>query len=151
MSTPEPAAPMVAQKVRLTGVTVVAVLNGIMSILFLLGGLILMVAAPLIGAFMPVGMPSGAAAIAAIIGIVGIVVLIFGALGIVVTWGMWSGKSWAWWLTTIFSVIGALGGLFSMPAGIAALVIYGAIIYYFTRPHVKEFYGQKSVTVTMQV
>lgn len=146
------AAPMAAQKVRPTGITILAVLNGILSVLILLGGIGMIVAAPFIGAFMPtMGMPFGGIAIGAFLGVVGVVLLIFGALGIVVTWGMWTGKAWAWWLAIIVSVIGVIGGLLSIPFGLGSLIINGAILYYLTRPHVKVYFGQKPVTVTMQV
>lgn len=75
---------------------------------------------------------------------------IFGILYLVAAYGLWIGKGWAWWLTIILSILGLMGGLMYMigglPYGIIPIAIDILIIYYFTRPNVKAFFG-KGVSV----
>jgi len=69
------------------------------------------------------------------------VVAICGILALIDAYGLWIGAGWAWWLTIILCVLGIIGGLLSLPGGIISIIIDILIIYYFTRPHVKEFFG----------
>ena len=69
------------------------------------------------------------------------VLAISGILALIDAYGLWIGAGWAWWLTIILSVLGIIGGLLSLPGGIISIIIDILIIYYFTRPHVKEFFG----------
>ncbi len=74
--------------------------------------------------------------------VLGGVMLIMGLFQIFVAWGLWTGRSWAWILALIFSVLGVIFAIISLPNGIISLLINGVIIYYlFTKP-VKAFFGK---------
>ena len=134
---------------RPSGVAILSILAALGGILCLIGAAVLGILAgtwsefietmveeygagaiPGVGGFLT-GIIMAIAAVAAIIGI----------LYLINAYGLWVGKSWAWWLTIILSVLGIIGGLLSLPVGIIGIIIYILIIYYFTRPHVKEFFG----------
>lgn len=134
---------------RPSGVAILSILAALGGILCLIGAAVLGILAgtwsefietivedygagaiPGVGGFLT-GIIMAIAAVAAIIGI----------LYLITAYGLWVGKSWAWWLTIILSVLGIIGGLLSLPVGIIGIIIYILIIYYFTRPHVKEFFG----------
>lgn len=133
-------------KVRPVGVTVLAMLEGILSAVLLLGGVALLIAGPLIAVFAPFTVPFFAGVFLTFLGVV---LTILGIVGFIVVWGMWSGREWAWWLTTIFAGIGVLIGLATLPGGFFGLILNGAVLYYFTRPHAKEYFGRKPVTLTI--
>lgn len=137
--------PQIEPRDRPAGVTILAILNGLFAMLLLLGGMVLVMAGPLIGFFVPfVGPFAGL-----ILGIFGLFLVFLGVVGVVVTWGMWNGKQWAWWLTIIFSILIFLMGITTLPAGIVSLMISGTTLFYFTRPHVKSYFGLKPTMVSI--
>jgi uncharacterized membrane protein (DUF2068 family) len=72
--------------------------------------------------------------------IIGLVLLILAILGFIMTWGLWTGKSWARTITMILAVIGIITGLFSLPGSIISILIDVVILYYLTRPHIRAYY-----------
>ncbi|MGQ9461258.1 MAG: hypothetical protein ACUVRA_08545 [Candidatus Bathyarchaeaceae archaeon] len=138
-----------AVKQRPTGVTVLAILAAIVGILGIIGAVVLGIMATAMAEFIEsameeygaVVMPGAGEFLAAIVMAIAAVAAILGILALIDAYGLWIGASWAWWLTVILSVIGIILGLLSLPGGIIAIVIYALIIYYFTRPHVKGFFG----------
>jgi hypothetical protein len=74
--------------------------------------------------------------------VITIFLLILGLISFLLAYGLWTGKGWAWTLTFIFSIIGMLLGLVSLPFGIIIILIDVLILYYLTRPHVKAFFGK---------
>lgn len=135
--------PQIEPRNRPAGVTVLAILNGLLAILLLLGGMVLVMAGPLIGFLVPFAGPFAGL----ILGIFGLFLVFLGVAGVAVAWGMWNGKKWAWWLTIIFSIGIFLMGITTIPAGIVSLIISGATLFYFTRPHVRSYFGLKPVDV----
>ncbi|MEB3788180.1 MAG: DUF2127 domain-containing protein [Desulfurococcales archaeon] len=120
---------------RPLGVTILAVLSGIGGILSILGGLAL-------------GAMAGAGGLAGMEGMEGLgplmafgstMAIIMGLINLVIAYGLWNGKSWAWWLTVVFAALNALMSLVSMM--IVSLVIAAVIIWYMLRPHVKAFFN----------
>jgi len=134
---------------RPTGVSVLAILAAIGGILVLIGGLILGILAGAMEEFIEsLIVEYGAGVIPGIGGFIealllaiAAVAVIFGILYFIAAYGLWIGAGWAWWLTIILSILGIIGGILSLPGGIISIIIDGLIIYYFTRPHVKEFFG----------
>lgn len=123
-------------RVRPTGVTILAILQMLGGVLvFLLG----------IAAVSVAGMTStlstyGYGYLSGVIGVVGGVIMVIGLIGIVFGYGLWKGMNWAWWATLIFSILGVLGSLVALPGGIVGLLIEAAIIYYLTRPGVRQYF-----------
>jgi hypothetical protein len=134
---------------RPTGVAVLAILAAIGGILGLIVGVFLGILSTEMAEFVESLMAEYGTAVIPGIGefietvvlAIAVVLAIFGILTLIDAYGLWIGAGWAWWLTIILSILGIIGGIISLPGGIIAIIIYGLIIYYFTRPHVKEFFG----------
>jgi uncharacterized membrane protein (DUF2068 family) len=71
---------------------------------------------------------------------IGVVLLVLAVLGFVMTWGLWSGRSWARTITMILAVIGIIIGIFSLPGSLIEILINGVILYYLTRPNIKAYF-----------
>jgi hypothetical protein len=71
---------------------------------------------------------------------IGLVLFILAVLGFIMTWGLWSGKSWARTITMILNVISIITGIFSLPGSLISILISIGILYYLTRPHIKAYY-----------
>ena len=131
---------MMQKPQRPTGITIIAILGFIAGILAILGGaLFLAVASSGILSSYGMGMFSG------FVSLFGGIIIIVGFVAIFASWGMWSGKTWAWYLSvvlyalaTIFEVIALIGGGLT---GIVALLIDILLLWYMFRPHVKAFFG----------
>jgi hypothetical protein len=73
------------------------------------------------------------------------IIIIADALAvIVISYGMWEGLTWAWYLSiagyTINIIIGIVS-LFLQPAiGIVSILLNAAFIFYFLQEHVKKFF-----------
>jgi len=131
-----------SQKIRPIGVTILAVLEALGGLVWLLAGAGMM----MVGALMPlfgVGLPMFFGAIA---GLMSVGFVIFGIIAFVLAYGLFSGKGWAWLWSLVFAVIGVILALFeamsSLATGVLPIIIYLVIIYYLTRHHVKIFFGK---------
>ena len=122
---------------RPTGVTILAILEIIAGILMFLGAAGMMVLASIGGTVPIAGIVFGVFAT-----IMALVLVILGIIAFILAYGLWNGKGWAWWLTIIFSVISIIVNILSLPGGIIGIIIAVIILYYLTRPHVKEFFGR---------
>lgn len=123
---------------RPTGVTVLAVLNGIFGVFALLGGLGMMLGGGAIATMM--GGPDGGM-FAALAGVFGFVFLVMGALYLLAAWGLWTRKRWAWYVAMVGVVLGILNGIVSLPFGIVGLLIAGFIGWYLLTPGVQRWFG----------
>jgi hypothetical protein len=116
-----------------TWVKVICILGYIGSGFAILGGILMFFGGTILSALVPL-MPlngeqiSGALFGAALI-IVAIVTILLGLFGLFVYLNLWKHKNWARIILIIFSVIGAVSALFSLPGGIIGLVIWGGIFY----------------------
>ena len=147
-------------KVRPAGVSVLAILEGIVSLFTLFGGIALVGVATFLSAggwglipeeelqraIQRVPWASGFTGVrimaltTAILAVIGIIVVLLAIMGFIMAWGLWTGKRWAWTITMVLSAIQILVGLFSLPGSLISILIYVAIIYYLSRPHVKAYY-----------
>lgn len=66
---------------------------------------------------------------------------ITGTVWLITAYGLWKGRGWGWWLAVIFTAFGLISSLLSLPKGVVGIVVLGAILYYLTRRHVREFFG----------
>ena len=123
------------------GVTILAVLEVIAGIFMLLGAMGMAFLASMGGQIPGAGVFIGMFAMA-----MSVIFIVMGIVAFIIAYGLWNGRGWAWWLALIFAVISLLIDLGSMVAGnfsgIIGLIIALIIIYYLTRPHVKEFFGR---------
>ena len=72
--------------------------------------------------------------------------LVIGIFMFILSTGTWAMKSWAWTLTLIMQIVGVIRELAAFflegqYLGIFSLVIAIVIIYYLTRPEIKEGFG----------
>jgi uncharacterized membrane protein (DUF2068 family) len=70
----------------------------------------------------------------------GLILFILAILGFVMTWGLWSGKSWARTITMVLAVISIVTGIFSLPGNLISIIINIVILYYLTRPEIRAYY-----------
>jgi tryptophan-rich sensory protein len=144
-------------KNRPAGITILAALQIIFGILFLLGA---------IGMFLIASLADAADLEEAIgedapdwisdnfvmaFGLLGVLFLIIGIVGLVLGYGYLKGIGWAWTVGIIFAVLGIIGDIFEsmvdrtadvLASSIIGIIIALLIIYYLTRPHVKAFFGK---------
>jgi len=128
------------------GVTILAILEVIGGILSLAAGAFMLFAAAAFGMMIPGEMPGGISGFVGLMmglfSVIGIVVITIGLISFIIAYGLWNGRGWAWTLCLIFSIIGIIIGILSLPTGIISLIINILILYYLTRPHVKAFFGK---------
>ena len=132
---------MMPKPPRPGGVTVLSILDFIGGILaFLVGLFVVAVGGSGLLAQLGYGLFSGFVVVA------GVAVVIIGLLSLLLGYGMWTGKGWAWLLAVILYALGALSSLLSLAGGsfgsIVSLVIYGLLLWYLWKPHVKAYFGK---------
>ena len=125
---------------RPTGITILAILqiiSGIIAIAFgavfgaLLGGLEMDVGTDM----MMLGNE-----FAGLFGIMGGVMIALGLISFLIAWGLLKGKSWAWTITLILTIISLVIDISSF--NIIGMIIEIMILYYLFRPHVKAYLGK---------
>jgi len=142
---------------RPSGITILAILQIIVAILFLIGALGMFVVAALtemeevkdaIGEETPDWVVDNAAIF---FGAMGAVFLIFAIVGFGLGYGYLKGIGLAWTLGIIFAALSIIGEIISpildrsldtLVGSIIGIIIPLIIIYYLTRPHVKAFFGK---------
>lgn len=138
-------------KSRPTGVTIIAILNIISGIIMVVGGFGLAAISSILPTMTTIDPNAGGQmAVAGLLGAGGVaiggILIILGIISFIVAWGLLKGKSWAWSVTIILSIISIVIGIVSLVAGsfgsIVNIIIAGIIIYYLYRPHVKAFFGK---------
>ena len=156
---PPPMTPMapapgqvVGAGVRPTGATVVAVIEGIIGVLALLAGLLFMVGMSVVGglAGTQVDTPNaqGLGAVFAGVGIVfGVIIILIGLLYLAIAYGAWKGRSWAWMLGMIVSIIAIVFGVLGLSGGvnvgsIISLALPIIVVYFLWQPEVKRWLGR---------
>jgi hypothetical protein len=137
------------RKKRPTGVTVVAILEVLGGISGLAAGNIVMsITATMSGAG---GGVTGRVAsgfgilggfFATVGGLIGGVLYLAGIADFFIAYGLLKGNSWAWTLCLVFTIIGIALGITLLPIGIISIIADAVIVYYLTRPHVKQFFGK---------
>jgi hypothetical protein len=144
-------------KKRPTGITIIAVLQIIFGVLFLLGAVGMFLIASLadvadledeIGEDAPDWISDN---FVMAFGVLGLVFLIIALVGFVLGYGYLKGIGWAWTVGIIFAVLGIIGDIIEpmvdrtadvLASSIIGIIIALLIIYYLTRSHVKAFFGK---------
>jgi hypothetical protein len=137
------------RKKRPTGVTVVAILEVLGGISGLAAGNIVMsILATMSGAG---GGVTGRVAsgfgilggfFATVGGLIGGLLYLAGIADFFIAYGLLKGSSSAWTLCLVFAIIGIALGVVLLPIGIISIIADAVIVYYLTRPHVKQFFGK---------
>jgi len=161
VSSPRPLiAPTPSRRSRPSGIIILTFLEGISSFFMLLGGAVLLVLSVFLASggwdLIPeeelaealqqvpwastfTSVPIIALTTAFLTGI-GLILLVLALLGFIMTWGLWSGRSWARTITMILSVVSIITGVFSLPGSLISILINIGILYYLTRSHIQAYY-----------
>jgi len=121
---------------RPTGVAILAILEAIAGVYYLVTGYGEFIATSIIRTLARSGIPSDI--IPLISRFVGAVLIIFGLVSLLLAWGLWTGKGWARMTALVFAILSIIVSLISFH--LIGLVIDVVIIYYLTRPNVKQFF-----------
>ncbi len=132
---------------RPLGITILAVLEIIGGILALIGGIILVAASSMLESMIS-GMVPFYGVFTGLFAVIGGIVIIVAIIAFLLGYGLWNGSGWAWIVQLVFSALGAVTSLASLPSGIVGLIIDGLIIWYLFRPNVKAFFGKGEVAST---
>jgi hypothetical protein len=124
---------------RPKGITILAVLETLVGIYYLATGFAELFVAATIRSLSYFGIPSSGMAM--IPRVLGTALIIIGLVSLVVAWGLWTGKRWARMCALIFAILSIILSLISFH--IIGLVIDVIIVYYLTRPNVKQFFTKK--------
>ena len=148
---------------RPLGVTIVSILAIIDGIILLTGGILAVTIVPLVssglngtlsnitvtdqqGQQVKVQSTGMTGMVATIAIIAGSVAMVLGLVWFGLTWGLLTGKGWAWIITVILSIISIVFGIVGIASGgapsIISLIINGVILYYMYRPNVKSYFGR---------
>ena len=118
-------------------ITIIAILEFLLGLLLLVGGILLIAGVVSAGDIDPEFADLGNAA--------SIAMIVVGLINIVIAGGFWNGWSVMWYIGLIVNGIGlivAIYGLITTGIGSAIpLVIYAVILFYLFRPGVKDFFG----------
>ena len=125
-------------QIRPTGVTIIAILEIISGIIAIGFGVFFGV---LMGS-MGIGMSMSDEEFAAMFVIIVGITIVLGTISFLMAWGLLKGKSWAWTITLILTIISLIFDLPSM--NVIGLIIDIVILYYLFRPHVKAYFGKIS-------
>jgi len=113
-------------------VKVIAILGYIFSCLGVLFGIALLFGGPFIASMMPMMNASNVstALVGTILIVTAIIMIAVSIFGFFVAKALWDYKNWARIVVIIFSALGIIGGLTSLPRGIVGIIIHGVIIYF---------------------
>ena len=119
-------------------ITIVAILEFLVGLLAVIGGILLFAGVISSGDLDPEIANLGNA------GAIG--VLIFGIINLIIAGGFWNGWAIMWYIGLIVNAIGAAFYIFSLVTTLQIIlvipvIIEVVIIYYLFRPKVKEFFG----------
>jgi uncharacterized membrane protein (DUF2068 family) len=123
---------------RPTGVAILAILEAIAAVYYLVTGFGEFIATSILRTLARSGIPSDI--IPLIPRFVGAVLIIFGLVSLLLAWGLWTGKGWARMTALVFAILSIIVSLISFH--LIGLVIDVVIIYYLTRPNVKQFFAR---------
>jgi len=122
-------------QVRPTGVTILAILEIISGIIAIAFGVFFgTILAGSLGTsiFDDIG--------PVVVGLISGITVAIGIISFVMAWGLLKGKSWAWTITLILTIISLIFDLPSM--NWIGIIIDIIILYYLFRPHVKDYFGK---------
>ncbi len=116
-------------------ITVVAALDALFGVLSIVFGIFALVGG---GAILAMYADRGSALAGTLFGLLGATSILLGILGLLLAWGLWVGKSWAWWITVILS---ALNVLSVFKGDIFGALVSAVVLYYIFKPDAKSYCG----------
>lgn len=76
------------------------------------------------------------------LGALGAFVLLYGLAMVAVGYGMWHARPWSWTGILALVVVGILVNVLTFPAGLVGVILNALLLWYFTRPGVKQWFGK---------
>ncbi len=127
---------------RPVGVTVLVILQALLGVLALLGGLALFFTGLVLPEIFPYRRFFGPASI-----ISGLALIILALIDFVLAFGLWSGKRWAWVTTLIFAVLSIASAVFMLfirprVSELVSLILDLVVLYYLMQPRVQGYFGR---------
>ncbi len=114
-------------------ITVVAALNALVGVLSIVFVIFVLVGG---GAMIAMYAGRGSALAGTLFGLFGSVSILLGILELILAWGLWVGKSWAWWITVVLS---ALNVLSVFKGDIFGALVSAVVLYYLFKPDAKSY------------
>ena len=154
---------------RPTGVTILGILFVIAGAFTLLGGIATLVAIPFVSNVnpnvindelqlngqQPLLTPSEQTAVLAqgsgsILTVLGAILIPLGIASLVVAYGLFKGKSWAWLVAVVLSIIGIVVNVISLvtanmgaiTGALVGIAINAIVLYYLSRRNVRQYFGK---------
>jgi uncharacterized membrane protein (DUF2068 family) len=153
---------------RPTGVTILGILFVIAGAFTLLGGIATLVAIPFVSNVnpnvindelqlngqQPLLTPSEQTALAqgsgSILTVLGAILIPLGIASLVVAYGLFKGKSWAWLVAVVLSIIGIVVNVISLitanmgaiTGALVGIAINAIVLYYLSRRNVRQYFGK---------
>jgi hypothetical protein len=131
-------------KSRPVGVTIIAVLLGIQGALEVIYGMLVLISAP--------GFVSIYGNTAIVVRVSPWAFLISGVLALILAYGLWTLRSWAFWITVILEVINLIGGAIQLfttyyPWAVLLSMIVPAVIliYFLADSNVRQAFSTESL------
>jgi uncharacterized membrane protein (DUF2068 family) len=125
---------------RPMGVTIITILAAIDGLLFVLGGVFLLIGSSALG------IAFDSAALGGLAAVIGAVTLVIGILLLVFAWGAWGLQPWAWTLGVVLEAIAIVLGLFNLFNGsggaVLSIAIAVVITWYLFQPDVRRAFGR---------
>jgi hypothetical protein len=137
-ASPQGSAGAPSRSARPMGVTILAVLEGIGALFELLGGAALLGVGSLMGRYG--GMVGSGLHV--FLAAIGVILLLVGLATLFVSWGFWTGATWAWSVGMIFALFGALLHFITLPGSLVSLAINVIVLVYLFQPNVKRYFGR---------
>jgi len=122
---------------RPLGVSLLALVFALLGVVIFLFGVVFLTV-PL---FLPEAQPW-------MVRLFGLLFVVWAVFQFFLSYGLWNGRRWAWWMALALSGLSALLGLASLPASLIFTMLSILTIYYLTRRHVREFFN---ITSTIEV
>ncbi len=131
-----------------TVITVIEVILGVLISIVALGALFIGSIAGGLGGLS--GVENGAAVGGILAGVgffFGIIAALLAVLYFAIAYGVWKGRTWAWTLGVVVSIIGLVFAVLGMTGGVSAsslisLALPIVVLYYFMQPDVKRWLGR---------
>jgi len=133
------------QITRPLGVRLLAILHVLQAVLALIIGLVLVTLGAYLLPFLT-RMPRFARH-PGLLGVIGGIAIVVALLYLLMSYGLWTGKGWAWTISLILAGLGVIISLVGLIArgavgSVITLILDAVIIYYLTRNNVKIFFGK---------
>jgi len=126
---------------RPLGVAIISVLDIILGVIALLGGIVIVAMGPFMMTALSEAPLPFTGFMAGLLSILGIVIIVVGLISIILGYLLWNGSNIARLLHIVFAIISILLAVVSFnPSSIIGIVIDIIIIWYLTRPHVVAFF-----------